>query len=103
MALYNKSVYKSVTLTAEHNYYTSQQEIVKKLEPPQSHTVRFFSFNQDWGSILNSPEGRERLGEVGIGTPADVGLWLVEVFRKEFDQEALAHRLECFVQKTDKP
>ena len=103
MALYNKSVYKSVTLTTEHNYCTSQQEIVKKLEPPQLHTVRFFSFNQDWGSILNSPEGRERLGEVGIGTPADVGLWLVDVFKNEFDQEALAHRLECFMQKTDKP
>ena len=75
------------------------QVIVKKLQPPRSHTVQFFSFNQDWGSILNSPEGRGKLKEVGIGTAVDVGEWLVGVFRKTFDQEDLAHRLESFINK----
>ena len=77
------------------------QVIVKKLDPPSSHTVRFFSFNQDWGSILNSEEGREKLREVGIGTVADVGEWLVGVFRDRFDQEDLAHRLESFIHKKE--
>ena len=78
------------------------QVIVEKLQtPPSSHTVRFFSFNQDWGSILNSEEGRKKLREVGIGTVADVGEWLVGVFRDRFDQEDLAHRLESFIHKKE--
>ena len=75
--------------------------IVKKLQPPSSHTVQFFSFNQDWGSILNSEEGREKLREAGIGTVADVGEWLVGVFRDRFDQEDLADRLESFIHKKE--
>ena len=75
--------------------------IVKKLQPPSSHKVQFFSFNQDWGSILNSEEGREKLREVGIGTVADVGEWLVGVFRDRFDQEDLADRLESFIHKKE--
>ena len=73
--------------------------IIKKLQPPRSHTVQFFSFSQDYLSKLNSPEGREKLKEVGIGTAVDVGEWLVGVFRKTFDQEDLANRLESFINK----
>ena len=80
-------------------HFSCFQVIIKKLQPPDSHTVQFFSFNQDWGSILNSPEGRGKLKEVGIGTAADVGEWLVGVFRKTFDQEDLANRLESFIDK----
>ena len=45
-------------------------------------------------------EGKEKLREVGIGTSLDVGEWLVEVFRKRFDQEELADSLEAFIHQT---
>ena len=77
------------------------QVIVEKLQPPSSHTVQFFSFKQDWGSRLNSEEGREKLREVGIETVADVGEWLVGVFRDRFDQEELALRLESFIHEKE--
>ena len=73
------------------------QVIVEKLQPPSSYTVKFCSFKQIWSSNLDSEEGREKLREVGIGTVADVGEWLVGVFRDRFDQEDLADRLESFI------
>ena len=34
---------------------------------------------------------------MGIGSPSDVGEWLVRVFRKDFGQDELADQLEPFV------
>ena len=73
--------------------YCLLQETRKKIG---SHEVQFFSFSQDMDSVLNSPDGRRRLEEVGIGSPRDVGAWLVQVFREDFGQESLANRLESF-------
>ena len=75
--------------------------IVEKLQPPSSYTVKFCSFDQIWSSNLDSEEGREKLREVGIKTVADVGEWLVGVFRDRFDQEDLADRLESFIQEKE--
>ena len=68
-----------------------------KLLSARSQKVQFFSFNQDNDSVLNSEEGRQRLRDVGIGTPLEVGEWLVEVFRKDFGEERLADQLESFI------
>ena len=68
-----------------------------KLLSARSQTVQFFSFNQDNDSVLNSEEGRQRLRDVGIGTPLEVGEWLVEVFRKDFGEERLADQLDSFI------
>lgn len=68
-----------------------------KLLSARSQKVEFFSFNQDNDSVLNSEEGRQRLRDVGIGTPLEVGEWLVEVFRKDFGEERLADQLDSFI------
>lgn len=68
-----------------------------KLRSARSQKVQFFSFNQDNDSALNSEEGRQRLRDVGIGTPLEVGEWLVEVFRKDFGEERLADQLNSFI------
>lgn len=68
-----------------------------KLQRSGSHKVSFFSFAQDNDSVLNSEEGRGKLRDVGIREPLDVGQWLVEVFRRDFDNEALANQLEPFM------
>ena len=47
--------------------------------------------------MLNSPEGRKRLGEVGVSSPRDVGDWMVDVFRNELHQNELAERLDTFI------
>ena len=47
--------------------------------------------------MLNSEEGRQRLKDVGIDTPLEVGEWLVEVFRKDFGEEQLADQLDSFI------
>ena len=52
-----------------------------------SHKVQFFSFSQDRDSILNSPDGRSRLQEVGIRTTTDVGDWLADTFEQQLDQD----------------
>ncbi len=75
----------------------SLQETRGKLGSVPSRTVRFFSFSQDRDSVLNTDEGRRRLRDMGIGSPQDVGDWLVEVFRKDFRLEALADRLDSFI------
>ena len=74
-----------------------KQEIQGKLHRVGSHQIRFFSFCQDNDSVLNTDPGREKLKEVGIGTPVQVGEWLVKVFRKDFDQDELANQLEPFM------
>ena len=70
-----------------------------KLRPTGSHKVSFFSFDQDNDSILNTEDGREKLRDVGIGSPLQVGEWLVEVFKRDFDNEKLADQLEPFMYK----
>jgi len=62
--------------------------------------IKFFSFSQDRDSVLNREDGRRRMKEVGIGTPLEVGEWLVDVFRKRFDQDDLADRLHGVIHKT---
>ena len=49
--------------------------------------------------MLNSPEGRQRLGEVGINCSRDVGDWMVDVFKNELDQNELAERLDTFIHR----
>ena len=71
--------------------------IQDKLQSAHSQKVQFFSFSQDNDSVLNSEEGRQRLRDVGIGTPLEVGEWLVEVFRKDFGEEKLADQLDSFI------
>ena len=66
--------------------------IKEKLKPCPKHKVQFFSFYQDKDSVLNTPEGRKILHDVGIQTPYDVGDWLIDVFRNHLDQEELAER-----------
>ena len=53
--------------------------------------------------MLNCKDGRCRLREVGIGTPREVGEWLMDVFQKRFGQEDLADRLHSFIHKTQEP
>ena len=79
--------------------YTHSQEIQGKLHYISSHQIQFFSFCQDNDSVLNTDLGREKLKEVGIGTPLRVGEWLVKVFRREFDQDELATQLEPFMHR----
>ena len=62
--------------------------------------IKFFSFSQDRDSVLNCEDGRHRMKEVGIGTPLEVGEWLVDVFRKRFGQDDLADRLHDVIHKT---
>ncbi len=73
------------------------QRIEEKLELPSSHQIKLCSFSQDKDSILNCKEGRQRLRDVGISTPSEVGDWLVDTFRKRFGQDDLADRLRDFV------
>ena len=74
------------------------QGIVEKLQPSSSRTVQFFSFDQD-SNVSN--EDKKKMREVGIGTVADVGEWLVGVFRDRFYQEDLANKLEGFIHKKE--
>ena len=62
--------------------------------------IKFFSFSQGRDSVLNCEDGRRRMREVGIGTPLEVGEWLVDVFRKRFGQDDLADRLHSVIHKT---
>ena len=69
----------------------------EKLRSIGSHEMQFFSFCQDKDSVLNSDSGRKKLRDVGIGTPLQVGEWLVKVFKEDFKQNELADQLEVFV------
>ena len=73
------------------------QETLKKIGASTSRKVQFFSFDQENDSVLRSDDGRRRLEEVGIGSPRDVGAWLVSVFQRDFGQEELASQLEAFI------
>ena len=75
------------------------QDTQGKLRHAGSYKTQFFSFCQDNDSVLNTDAGREKLREVGIGTPLQVGEWLVEVFKKDFDQDQLANQLEPFIHR----
>ena len=59
--------------------------------------MKFFSFNQDKDSVLNCDKGRQKLRNVGIGTPLEVGDWLVDTFKRKFGQDDLATRLNSFI------
>ena len=76
------------------------QAIQEKLNSSPSRMIKFFSFSQDRDSVLNCEDGRHRMKEVGIGTPLEVGEWLVDVFRKHFGQDDLADRLHDVIHKT---
>ena len=79
------------------------QMILEQLGHVPSHEVRFFSFCQDKDSMLrNSPEGRQRLRDAGIGNPQDVGDWLAGIFESQLDQDELAERLREVVHRADK-
>jgi len=47
----------------------------------------------------NREDGRCRMREVGIGTPLEVGEWLVCMFQEYFHQKHLAERLRGFMHK----
>ena len=83
--------------TQIYNFITPSRRHEKKLGSSLSRKVQFFSFSQDRDSVLNSDEGRQKLKDVGIGSPQDVGEWLVEVFQRDFGQETLASQLESFI------
>ncbi len=87
-----------------HVYFTlifHFQETRKKLGSASSRIVKFFSLSQDRDSVLNTEEGRQRLRDVGIGTPLELGDWLVGVFRDDFRLESLADRLDSFINRPD--
>ena len=73
--------------------------IIEQLGQVPSHKVQFFSFSQDRDSVLNSPEGREKLQKAGIGTPQDVGDWLARIFESQLDQDELAEKIRTFVHR----
>ena len=95
------SVSTCTILSQEHfdrcGYFPFLQMIKEKLGVSPSRTVKSFSFSQDNDSVLNTDEGRQRLRDVGIGTPPEVGEWLVDVFKNRFGQDDLADRLQSFV------
>ena len=73
--------------------------IIEQLGQVPSHKVQFFSFSQDRDSVLNNPEGREKLQKAGIGTPQDVGDWLAGIFESQLDQDELAKKIQTFVHR----
>ena len=75
--------------------------VVEQLCQVPSHKVGFFSFCQDKDSVLNSPDGRQRLKDAGIGSPQDVGDWIAKIFETQMDQDNLAKRVRCFVHRNN--
>ena len=73
--------------------------INEQLGQVPSHKVQFFSFSQDRDSVLNSPEGREKLQKADIGTPQVVGDWLAGIFESQLDQGELAEKIRKFVHR----
>ena len=49
--------------------------------------------------MLNSPDGRAKLVDAGIGTPQDVGDWLAGILESQLEQDDLADRLRKYVHK----
>ena len=71
--------------------------VKEQLGQVPSHEVQFFSFSQDRDSVLNTPEGREKLQCAGIEPPQSVGVWLAKIFESQLDQDELAKTLLKFV------
>ena len=78
-------------------HFVCLQVCQERLHLPPSLCVKFCTFSQDRDSVFNSDDGRRRLRNVGIDTPADVGEWLVDTFKKRFGLSALAQKLAKFV------
>ncbi len=73
------------------------QIIKEQLGDVPSHAVQLFSFSQDRDSVLNTPEGRERLKDAGIAPPQAVGDWLAGVFESQLEQDEVAKQLRDYV------
>lgn len=58
-----------------------------------SRTVRFYCFHISSRSTLTP----EELKKVEIGSPQDVGCWLVDTFKDKLDQHELAEKLNDFI------
>ncbi|XP_064385834.1 uncharacterized protein LOC135334540 isoform X2 [Halichondria panicea] len=71
--------------------------IKEQLGDVPSHEVQLFSFSQDRDSVLNTPEGRERLKDAGIAPPQAVGDWLAGVFESQLEQDEVAKQLRDYV------
>ena len=69
------------------------QEKEEKLGRHPSRTMEFYCFHRDSDSSVEM----ESIKAVGIGTPLDVGEWLVDTFRNKLDQSDLANRLSVFL------
>ncbi len=73
------------------------QMIKEQLGDVPSHAVQLFSFSQDRDSVLNTPEGREKLTDAGIAPPQAVGDWLAGVFESQLEQDEVAQQLRDYV------
>lgn len=71
--------------------------IKEQLGQVPSHEVQLFSFSQDRDSVLNTPDGRERLKVAGISPPQAVGDWLAGVFESQLEQDEVAKQLRDYV------
>ena len=80
-----------------HAPHVHMQMIKEQLGDVPSHEVQLFSFSQDRDSVLNTPEGRERLKDAGIAPPQAVGDWLAGVFESQLEQDEVAKQLRDYV------
>ncbi|XP_064392637.1 uncharacterized protein LOC135340244 isoform X2 [Halichondria panicea] len=71
--------------------------IKEQLGDVPSHELQLFSFSQDRDSVLNTPEGQERLKDVGIAPPQAVGDWLAGVFESQLEQDEVAKQLRDYM------
>lgn len=80
-----------------HTCIPCSQMIKEQLGQVPSHEVQLFSFSQDRDSVLNTPDGRERLKVAGISPPQAVGDWLAGVFESQLEQDEVAKQLRDYV------
>ena len=73
-------------------YYILQQ-IKEKIGSHPSRSMKFYCFRQEPDSSIKT----ERLREVDIYGPLDVGKWLVKTFKNKLDQKELAEKLDKFI------
>ena len=64
---------------------------------PPCLDVKFCTFSQDKDSIFNNEKERERLRDVGISTPKDVGHWIARTFEHRLGNSTLASDIRCFL------
>ena len=80
-------------------------ESCTKLEIPESWKFEFYTFSQTLSTDLypipkelmhteKEKEIREKLKNVGIYSPLDVGAWLVDTFKWRFFQQKMATKLQ---------